>query len=194
MLPMTSFLLSIWNIKVIKMKRVILHILIITAAVSCRNDEMSRDEFANWWGENADSFQYTKDLGDVKYTAIVLPNLEGLDDYTRLELRIQLPSNDNVMYHNVQNDQEITERISYFQKDFKEGVLLKIGESELSCMDVHLQTTSGITPYTSLVLLFDHSLLRDEKTIIEFRDELFLNGIIRIKIKNLEKIPRIKRT
>ena len=166
--------------------------LVFILFISCGR-ELNYLEYTEWWNENKEDFVYNKNIGNSRFTLILLPSLKEQTKYIRFEFRIADVEGKNFLYHDVHNDEELTRRLSYFQTAFKETCMLINGESEISCTDVILQPTTGVTPYVSFILVFDNKLNYKKETKLEFRDDILQNGIVRMKVKNLDIIPTIKR-
>ncbi len=182
------------------------------SAISCQRS-LSPEEYADWWNENKSKFVTSKELAHLKVSAGFIPytyyhaetmrdaNLktdEALSKVVGVELRFEIAEGRDLLSFKTSSESEVNARLNYFQKDLKSATSLMIGDLTISCMDIHVQRTSGVTPYTTLLLYFNmpenFDMTNENQAVLEFYDGLFNNGIVKLRMRNLDEIPRLKYT
>ncbi len=165
---------------------------LIACLGSCKS-VLSTDEFAEWWDQNKINYIQSKSISGTQYSAMLLKDgTSTKQGFTSIELRIQLESGYNFMHYRVQSDMEVQQRYAHLMGEFKRNVKVNAGDEEINCIDLIIQPTSGLTPYTSLILVFNDNLLSRDRLELRFIDDVTDTGIVNLVFENLDEIPEIK--
>lgn len=190
-----------------------------TASVDINRTSLSKDEYIAWIRDTDNGLHQTEKIDDLTFSVfykpldyVVLQELasartsidsfqtfteqyEGLQYFT---LSIKSDRSQDILKHNIRNDQDYYNRIDYFSFRMQSDIQLIEGNDTLACRIFHYERTYQVAPYTNFVLAFEDTRYagsfpaRHDKTLV-LHDQAFGKGIVKVKLKakDINKIPQL---
>lgn len=185
--------------------------------LSCKQKQVTPDEYLEWYKKNKKDLIIRKEIGDLwfeaEYTPIDYLILKQLNyngefdkdsfltikkDKENMEYfiyRIGLKNNPvDLLNYNLTDKNEYFSRIQYYSFYFKDNIRLITDKDSLSCNLSLFERTYGLTPYLTLNIMFNKTQNIKTEKIIEYEDVIFNSGKIKILFnkKIFKNIPTIK--
>ncbi len=172
-------------------------------------------EYIQWVNNPVNGLCQTKIIGGFKYVFqyepvgyVVLRNNRqnkiSDDDFEKEEKKIEgfqyfslklfAPNDTDLLKYQVTNQEDYNKRLEYFSFHLQKDIKLIEGADTLSCSLYHFERTYSITPYVQCLIGFEAPFDEVQDMRLILIDELFGNGIIKIKFdqKDLQRIPQVK--
>lgn len=155
---------------------------------------VSGEDFQAYLNEPDNGFIQSVSVGDFQWDVKLTPTLdEDKNHEVSFNLRIQRKDGGSVLdYGNVGKDVAMT-REGFLSFDVKQLVYLECNEQIIPCSFHHYERNYGLKPSVDVVFHFS-GVEPKEDVYFVFRDELFNQGLIRIKFnKDLFKTYHVQK-
>jgi hypothetical protein len=106
---------------------------------------------------------------------------EQLGNLAYFLLKIESGEQDLLM-HNVADEQEYVQRVNYFSLDFQQDIVAVSGTDTIPCALYQFENAYGITPYINISLAFPGEFMdanKNNDVEILVYDRIFQNGILK---------------
>jgi hypothetical protein len=158
--------------------------ILILFLISCSSKQTrfeTEEDFNNFLNKLDNGFIQSKEIGDFLYEVKLIPSLlEDKNDDVSFQLRLSRKDGGSVLdYGNVEKSEALT-REGFLSFEIKDFVHLECNDKLIPCQFNHYERNYGLKP--TVDILFHFSKVKPNKDLFfVFRDELFHQGLIRIK-------------
>lgn len=174
-------------------------------------------ELIKWIKNPKNGFVKVRDMGEVQYTLQQVPTeimvLNGLKkervnadefsrelaEYSGMEyywLRMEIPGYPNeIAQYGIGDRSEYDARIKYLSFDMQEDITMETESGDqVPCSLFHFERTYNITPYSTFLVGFDKTLLKEGDKTFVFNDMLFNHGKIKFYWSGTDKkqLPKLE--
>jgi len=174
-------------------------------------------ELIKWVKNPENGFVKVRDMGEVQYTLQQVPAavmvLNGLKkervkaeefnrelaEYSGMEyywLRMEIPGYPNeIAQYGISDHSEYDARIKYLSFDMQEDITMETESGDqVPCSLYHFERTYNITPYSTFLVGFDKTLLKEGDKTFVFNDMLFNHGKIKFhwSVSDKKQLPKLE--
>lgn len=152
--------------------------------ISCSGKQIyfeSEEEFNDYLNDKSNGFIQSKEVGDFLYEIKLIPSLdEDKNNDVSFQLRLSRKDGGSVLdYGNVDKSEALI-REGFLSFEIKDYVYLECNDNLVPCQFNHYERNYGLKP--SVDIIFHFSKVKPDKDLyFVFRDEIFQQGLIRIK-------------